>query len=187
LSWVLGERVLKDNRDVALVAAAGILPDIDSAGVVLDLANSLLGRPPTEFYASLHHFLLHGAAGALAVSALLSAAGRERARVFALSLVTFHLHLLCDVVGSRGPDPSEGIWPIYYLGPFTSRAGVLVWQDQWLLNGWQNVSLTIALLAWTFYVAWRWDRSPFLPWAGRVHAAFVEALRRRFGEPCAGV
>lgn len=183
LSWVLAERALKDNRDVALVAAAGILPDLDSIGVVLDLTNGWLGRPPTEYYAALHHWLLHGAAGALAVSALLCAGAREKMKVFVGCLVTFHLHLLCDVLGSRGPDASEGIWPLYYLGPFTARAGVLVWKDQWLLNGWQNVSLTVALLIWTFYVAWRWNRSPFLPWAKKVHTDFVSALRQRFGNP----
>ena len=183
LSWVLGERALKDDRDVALVAAAGIAPDLDSAGIVVDAANSFLGRAPTDFYASLHHWLLHGVAGALAVSALLGIGAREKGKVLIGSLVAFHLHLLCDVLGSRGPDPGEGIWPLYYLGPFTTKSGVMTWQDQWLLNGWQNVSLTLGLLIWTFYVAWRWDRSPFLPWARRVHDGFVGALRRRFGTP----
>jgi inner membrane protein len=183
LSWVLGERALQDNRDVALVATAGLLPDLDSLGVVLDLANRFLQRPPTDYYAALHHWLLHGAAGALLVAGGVSLAAREKAKVFALALVTFHLHLLCDVVGSRGPDPGEGIWPLYYWGPFSDRLGVWVWQDQWLLNGWQNVSLTVALLAWTFYVAWRWDRSPLLPWAARAHAALVSTLRQRFGLP----
>lgn len=183
VSWVLGERALVDNRDVALVALAGLLPDLDSVGVVLDLANGFLGRPPTEYYASLHHWVLHGAAGALVVAGALCAAAREKAKVFLGCLLVFHLHLLCDLVGSRGPDPGEGIWPLYYLGPFTAEAGVWVWQDQWPLNGWQNVSLTVALLVWTFYVAWRWDRSPLLPWAKTAHDAFVSTLRQRFGTP----
>lgn len=183
LSWVLGERALKDDRDVALVAAAGIAPDLDSAGIVVDAANNFLGRAPTDFYASLHHWLLHGVAGALAVSALLSIGAREKGKVLVGSLIAFHLHLLCDVLGSRGPDAGEGIWPLYYLGPFTTKSGVMIWQDQWLLNGWQNVSLTLGLLIWTFYVAWRSDRSPFLPWARRVHDGFVGALRGRFGTP----
>jgi hypothetical protein len=34
-----------------------------------------------------------------------------------LSLVTFHLHLLCDLAGFRGPSP-EDLWPIFYFGPF---------------------------------------------------------------------
>lgn len=183
LSWALAERALKDDRDVALVTVAGIAPDLDSAGIVVDMANSIAGRTPTDFYAAMHHWLLHGIAGAIVVCGLLSVSAREKKKVLLGSLLTFHLHLLCDVLGSRGPDPSEGIWPLYYLGPFSAKTGVLIWQDQWLLNGWQNVSLTLALLAWTFYVAWRWSRSPFLPWARRMHEGFVRALRGRFGTP----
>ena len=183
LSWALGERALDDDGDAARVAAAGLLPDLDSLGVVADLTNGWLGRPPTEYYADLHHWLMHGAPGALALASLLCWRAKERGKVFLLALLTFHLHLLCDVVGSRGPDPTEGIWPIYYFGPFSHTHGVWVWQDQWLLNGWQNVSLTLALLSWTLYLAWRSDRSPFLPWAPKIHRGFVSALRGRFGSP----
>lgn len=186
MSWTLGERFLKDPGDAVRVAAAGLLPDLDSLGIVVDLGNGWLGRPATEYYASLHHFLLHGAAGALAVAGFLCWKAKERGKVFALSLFAFHLHLLCDVVGSRGPDPSEGIWPVYYWGPFSSSSGVWIWQDQWALNGWQNVSLTVALLVWVFYLAWRSDRSPLLPWASRAHRAVVDALRARFGQPGQG-
>lgn len=154
--------------------------------MVADLANRWLGRPPTDYYAGLHHWLLHGAAGALVVAGALSWRAKERGKVFALTLLTFHLHLLCDVVGSRGPDPTEGIWPLYYLGPFSRESGVFIWQDQWALNGWQNVSLTVALLSWVFYLAWRHDRSPLRPWADRAHHALVDTLRTRFGSPGQG-
>ncbi len=154
--------------------------------MVADLANRWLGRPPTEYYASLHHWLLHGAAGALVVAGALCWRAKERGKVFVLALLAFHLHLLCDIVGSRGPDPSEGIWPLYYLGPFSDRSGVLIWQDQWALNGWQNVSLTVVLLIWAFYLAWRHDRSPLQPWAERAHRALVDTLRARFGTPGQG-
>ncbi len=183
LSWAIGERFLPAPRDVALVGLAGLAPDLDSLGVVLDLANGWLGRPATDYYATLHHFLFHGIAGAVVICGGLSLLAQQRARVLALAFLTFHLHLLCDVVGSRGPDPGEGVWPLYYLGPFSSSQGVLVWQNQWALNGWQNVSLTVALLAWTFYLAWRHDRSPLLPWASAAHRALVAALRGRFGDP----
>lgn len=183
LSWVIGERALKDSRDAALVGLAGLSPDLDSVGIVVDLAQRWLGRPPTDLYATLHHWLFHGLAGALTAAALLTLAAKEKAKTFWLCLLVFHLHLLCDVVGSRGPDPSEGLWPLYYFGPFDSVHGVLVWKDQWALNGWQNVSLTVALLAWSFYLAWRWDRSPLQPWAGKAHRQLVGTLRARFGTP----
>lgn len=179
-SWVLADQVLDNERDVNLVALSGIAPDLDSLGVVADLANSWLGRPETDYYASLHHWLLHGAAGALVISAALAAGAQRKAKVFFWSLLIFHIHLVCDVLGSRGPQDS-GIWPLYYWGPFTDKNGIIVWADQWLLNGWQNISLTVALLAWTFFVMWRWDRSPFSLMAPKVHAALVATLRQRFG------
>lgn len=181
LSWVLAERSLKNERDVALVTVAGLAPDIDSLGIVVDLTNSWLGRPPTDYYASLHHWLFHGVAGALAISTVVALQAKDKVKVFSLSLLVFHLHLLCDVVGSRGPDPSEGIWPIYYLGPFSRHDMVIAWANQWLLNGWQNISLTVLLLGWTFYVTWRWARSPLSPWIPKAHHHLVEALRGRFG------
>ncbi len=179
-SWVLADQVFDDDKDVNLVALSGIAPDLDSLGVIADFANSWLGRPETDYYASLHHWLLHGAAGALVVSAALAAGARRKAKVFFWSLLIFHIHLLGDVLGSRGPHDS-GIWPLYYLGPFTDKAGIVVWADQWLLNGWQNISLTVGLLIWTFYVMWRWERSPFSLIAPKIHAALVATVRQRFG------
>lgn len=183
LSWTLGERWLPQDRDVALVALVGLAPDLDSLGVVCDLSNAWLGRPATDLYGTLHHWVMHGAAAGLLLSGLAAAAAQDKVRVGWLALVAFHLHLLADVVGSRGPDPSEGIWPVYYWGPFTDQAGVWVWSGQWALNGWQNVSLTIALLMWVFYLAWSRGRSPLAPWAPKAHRALVAALRQRFGPP----
>lgn len=183
LSWALADRVLPSQRDVALVTLGGLVSDLDSAGIVLDLANGALGRSPTDYYAALHHFLLHGAAGGLLVATLLAVPAQEKGKVWLGAFLTFHLHLLCDLVGSRGPMAGEGVWPIYYLGPFTNQSGVMLWHGQWPLNGWQNVSLTLALLGWALYVAWRWDRSIFLPWAPGVHRELVAALRGRFGIP----
>lgn len=183
LSWVLGERMLQNNRDLGLVTIAGLAPDLDSLGILVDGFNHLTGRASSDYYAALHHWLLHGVLGAVLISALVALKAKERARVFIVALAAVHLHILADVLGSRGPDAGEGIWPLYYLGPLTSKAGVLLWRDQWLLNGWQNVSLTVVLLIALFYIAWANDRSPLLPWASRSHRAFVDTLRQRFGSP----
>jgi hypothetical protein len=48
--------------------------------------------------------LAHGLPAAMVCSILMAALARRRWRVFWLSFLTFHLHLLCDLVGSRGPD-----------------------------------------------------------------------------------
>lgn len=183
-SWVVADTVLEDDRDKFLVAMAGILPDIDSFGVVCDLVSPALGGPSTNLYADLHHFLFHGLAGITALSVVLAWKAKEKAKVFWWAFLVAHFHCLCDFVGSRGPtDTLEDLWPIYYLGPFSREYGAFLWQDQWKLNGWQNVSFTLALLAWVFYAAWKFDRSPLRPLWPKAHAEFVKTLRRRFGQP----
>src|SRR5260370_38133837 len=60
-----------------------------------------------------------------------------------LALVAFHLHLLEDLVGSRGPDGFN--WPIPYLFPFSTRC-IWTWGGQWKLHAWPTMPLTMALL-----------------------------------------
>lgn len=183
-SWVVADTMLEDDRDKMLVAFAGILPDLDSLGVVCDFASPALGGPETQFYSTFHHFLFHGAPGVLLLSALLAWKGIAKKKVFWWSFLVAHLHVFCDFVGSRGPtDTIEDLWPLYYFGPFSREYGHLLWEGQWKLNGWQNVSFTVALLVWVFYAAWRYDSSPFRPILPRVHKGFVTALRQRFGAP----
>jgi hypothetical protein len=74
-----------------------------------------------------------------------------------LVFISFHLHLLCDLIGARGPDGDQ--WPIPYLKPF-SNSIQLTWHGQWALNAWQNFVITGFLLAATFWIAWRHGNSP---------------------------
>ena len=98
----------------------------------------------------------------------------------ALVGVSFHLHLLCDLVGARGPEGEQ--WPIPYLLPF-SRAWDLTWSGQWALNAWPNFVLTLAALAATLFWAWKRGYSPLEIFSTRADRALVAALRRRFAEP----
>ena len=123
-SWVIGAKATDNARDCRLVALAGILPDADGLGVVLDAAGRILGHSKTLYYQHYHHYLLHGAFGAVLITVLLSAFARRKWRVALLALAVFHLHLLCDFVGSRGPEP-EDLWPIFYFGPFDKEPAVV--------------------------------------------------------------
>lgn len=173
---------LEDNRDKALVALAGVMADVDGLGVIVDLANQALGRPATDYYTLGHHWFLHGLFGCLCLAALAALLSRaSRWKVFGLALLTAHLHLLCDLVGSRGPEV-DGFWPIFYSGPF-SRFPEIIWKGQWRLDSWQNVSFTVVLLVWTFRQAWRWGRSPLSLVGSAVNDGFVETLRNRLGRP----
>jgi len=94
-----------------------------------------------------------------------------------LALAAFHVHLLGDLVGARGPDGHQ--WPVSYLWPW-SQAG-WTWSGQWALNAWPNLLLTGLAVLWVLYRGWSQGRTPLELVSRRADAALVAALRRRFG------
>ena len=94
-----------------------------------------------------------------------------------LVFISFHLHLLCDLIGARGPDGDQ--WPIPYLKPF-SNAIQLTWYGQWALNGWQNFAITGIFLVATFWIAWRYAASPLELVSQPANQTLVQTLRQRF-------
>jgi len=173
-SWIIGAKTTRNLRDCRLVALAGILPDADGLGLIVDMATNLRGGRQTTLYADYHHYLLHGALGAVLIAGMLACFARDRWRVALLSLITFHLHLLCDFVGSRGPSPKD-LWPIYYLGPFTRRHEWL-WTGQWRLDGWQNRYISVALMLWSLWLAAKRGDSFVGVFSRRVDAVFSGVL-----------
>jgi hypothetical protein len=93
-----------------------------------------------------------------------------------MAFLSCHIHLLEDLLGSRGPEGYQ--WPIPYLMPF-SHAGDLSWRGQWTLNAWPNFAITVALLLVTFYLAWSRGFSPLEMVSAKADTAFVAALRKR--------
>ena len=177
-SWALAERVAPDARDRSLITWAGVLPDVDAVGAIADVTRSLTGAGAATDYGALHHVVLHGLGAALAIPALLACFGVRRARVFAGGFVAVHLHLLCDLVGSRGPRPGD-IWPLWYLGPFRNQP-VLFWHGQWPLNAWPNVLFTMLLAAYALWAGVARGRTPVGVFSRRADAAVVQTLRRRW-------
>jgi len=151
-----------------------VLPDFDGLGIVFDLARGT--HPAMGLYAEYHHVLGHNLAAALIASALAFAVARRRALCAALVCLSFHLHLLGDLVGSAGPERS--IWTLSYLYPFSDRA--FAWQGQWELNAWPNILVTVVLLAVIAVLAVRRGRTPVELVSTRADAAVVAALRGRF-------
>jgi len=185
-SWVIGAKATDNLRDCRLVALAGILPDADGFGLALDLANSALGRKATHFYESYHHYLLHGAFGAVVLTLLLTCFAKQRWRVAILSLIVFHLHLLCDFIGSRGPSP-EDLWPIFYFGPF-DKVPMWIWKGQWRLDGWQNKLVFLVVFTWAIKLTFAHGHSVVGVFNSRADAVVVgvlrgwqASLRRHFG------
>lgn len=168
-----------DRRDRSIVTLAGVAPDLDGLGAIPELLTRNSAHP-LEWFSRYHHVLGHNLGFALVVTGASFALATKRWKTAALACATFHLHLLCDVLGARGPDGDQ--WPVPYLLPF-SHAWQWTWSGQWALNGWQNFAITGVMLASAFYLAWARGFSPLeMVWA-KGDRAFVVALRERFGTP----
>ena len=173
--WVLANCFKLDRRDRAIVTLACVVPDIDGLGIVPEILTSNSAHPLLWF--SLYHHSLHNLAFALVVAAVAFAIADRKPATGLLALLSFHVHLFEDLLGSRGPDGDQ--WPIPYLAPF-SQAPQPTWSGQWSLNAWPNVVLTVILLLTTFWLSWRKGFSPLEMVSTKADAAFVGALRRRF-------
>ena len=119
---------------------------------------------------------MHGLWGALVVTAALVCFARRRGRVAILALLVYHLHLLCDYAGSRGPDPVDK-WPIFYFAPLSQRP-MWIWKYQWPLFGWQNGVISIALFVWAMAMTLQRGDSIVGVFNRRADAVFVGTLRR---------
>ena len=179
VGWCVAEAApTLTRRGRALVVLAGVAPDLDGFGILPELLTRD-SAAPLFWWSDYHHVLFHNLPSAVLFSLIAAvAAGSQRLRVALLAFVAFHLHLLGDLAGSRGPDGYQ--WPIPYLYPF-SIDPQLVWSGQWFLNAWQNMVITLLLLAITFVLAWKRGYSPVGLLSPPADKAFVATIRARIG------
>jgi len=144
ISWLTTVEIIKERRERALIALTGLAPDLDGAGIIVDFFTGT-----TQYYFKYHHYLGHSFLFAfLKASIAAFLAKSQKMLVWFLSLFIIHLHLICDLIGSRSPDGYQ--WPIYYFYPFNSYYG-FVWAGQWELNAWQNQVIGLLLLIFCLY------------------------------------
>ena len=153
--WAVANTVELSARDRALVTLAGVAPDIDGLGIVAEILTENTTYP-LLWYSKYHHVLCHNLGFGLALAGVVALLGVKRWLTASLSLVAFHLHLLGDLAGSRGPDDYQ--WPIPYLLPFSDKWN-LTWSGQWELNAWPKILITALLFLVTIYLAWKKGRS----------------------------
>ena len=118
-SWIVGHR-LSERRDRVLVAWAGVSADLDGL--------TILAGP--DAYGRWHHALTHGLFAGLLVAVLFAWWAKNRFAVWGLTLAVFHLHLVCDFLGSGIEWPIQYFWPLsdtFYSTPYG-----------WELDAWQN-------------------------------------------------
>ncbi len=178
VSWPLaGVPSRLQRTEQRCIVGAGLAPDLDGLGIFPELATRN-SADPVLWWSEYHHLLAHNLAFGLLVAGAVAVITR-RLKIGALALLAFHLHLACDLIGSKGPDGYR--WPIAYLFPFSlSRKWAVPWQ--WALNAWPNVILTIGLLAFALWYAARSGRSPLGLISDRANGALVVALRNRFSQ-----
>jgi len=173
VSWCIAQRGCGTTRDTALAAAAGLVPDIDGAGAIIDMIRG----GEAECFSKYHHVFGHNIFAGITVVALLILFARRRAHVAVTAGTLFLLHILCDVAGSRGPDGET--WPIPWLYPLR-KDYLLAWNHQWEINAWPNILITIIMLAVFLRQTRDLGWSPLRLISERADAAFVGALRTRF-------
>jgi inner membrane protein len=174
IGWVVANADSGNRRERAVIAVAGVIPDVDGLGVIIDY---LLQDKALTLWSKFHHVLAHNLSFGLLVAACTFWVTRRHWRTALLALLSFHLHLLGDLVGSRGPDGYQ--WPIPYFYPFATNLA-LSWQGQWELNAWPNFAVTGCALIITFYLAWKQGYSPLEMISPFADTKFIETLRRRF-------
>lgn len=177
MGWVLANAVPSLNkRERAMVTLASVVPDADGLGIVVEKLTQNSAHP-LNWWSDYHHVLGHNLGFALVVTIIAAIFAEQKLTTSLLVFLSFHLHLLADLVGARGPDGDQ--WPIPYLLPFSNKLQ-LTWSGQWALNAWPNFVITGALIALTILLARRRGFSPLEMISRKADSIFVGALRTRF-------
>ena len=179
MGWSVAQTAHLNHRERIAVTVAGIIPDVDSFGIIAEKLTHDSDKP-LLWWTEYHHVLTHNLGFCLLVTVAVFSIATRRWLTASLAFLSFHLHLLGDIVGARGPDGYQ--WPIPYLLPF-SNALHITWSGQWYINAWPNILITLVLLAIMFYLAWKRGYSPLEMCSVKADHAFIKTLRDRFGPP----
>ena len=132
LSWIIASLGRRSVRDRWLITLAGVLPDLDGTGILWS----------ADAYTSVHRAAGHGLAFALLWTALTLYRADQPGRTAGLAMLSFHAHLLLDLVGTGG-------LPIRYFWPLSDRGWS--YAGRWTLASWPNavvMGLTLLGVLW---------------------------------------
>jgi inner membrane protein len=91
-----------NRRERAVITFAAVAPDIDGLGIIPELLTPHSQHPLLWF--SQYHHSLHTLLFAVIVSLLAFFLSGRKWMPAAFAFFAFHVHLLEDLVGARGPD-----------------------------------------------------------------------------------
>jgi len=165
-----------DRQERVVITLASLAPDLDGIGIVAEFLTAGSDHP-LLWYSAYHHVLCHNLAFGLLLAFIGWITATRKWLTASLALLSFHIHLAADLIGSRSPDGYQ--WPIWYLFPFSS-ACTITWSLQWKLNAWPNYVITAAALFAVLALARKRGYSPVAIFSARADQSLVEALRRRW-------
>lgn len=176
MSWLISNSISFNVRERFLITLSGVLSDIDGMGVIIDLM-ARNSRTPTYLWDNYHHTLCHNIGfGLLLTMAVFALARVHRVKAALLAFICFHLHLLCDLIGSKGPEGYQ--WPIPYFKPFSDNLQ-LVWAHQWELNAWPNILIGTILAGLIILMARYKKRSPFELISKKMDTVFINMVGKK--------
>jgi inner membrane protein len=177
MGWAVANSVPSlTKHERAMVTWASVVPDVDGLGIVAEKLTQN-STHPLNWWSEYHHVLGHNIGFAIVVTILAAIFAQRKFVTASLVFISFHLHLISDLVGARGPDGDQ--WPVPYLLPFSNR-WQLTWSGQWALNAWPNFLITGVLIFGALVLARRRGFSPMEMFSRRIDAVIVDALRKRF-------
>jgi len=179
VGWVVANSVPLNRRERAAVTLSAIIPDIDSVGIIAEKITQGWEHP-LLWWSEYHHVLSHNLGFGLFVAVVVFFVAQKKWLAVGLAFLNFHLHLVGDIIGARGPDGYQ--WPIPYLLPFSNKWEI-AWQGQWAINAWPNFVVTGVAILITFVLARQRGYSPLEMLSISADRAFVKTLRDRFGHP----
>ena len=126
-----------------LIVLSGIIADLDGLGIFLGWRS----------YQRYHHIFLHNFLMAALVGILPFLLPFEHKFITSiLCVISFHLHITCDLLGSGPGWPVNYLWPISYKGWY--------FKHQWNLVSWQNSAITFLLAVPILWIAIHHGRTP---------------------------
>lgn len=177
MGWAVANSVPSlSRRERAMVTWAGVAPDLDGLGIIAEKLTERSAHP-LNWWSEYHHVLGHNSGFAIVATVAAAIFAKRKLTAALLVCLSFHLHLIADLVGARGPDGDQ--WPIPYLLPFSNQ-WQLTWPGQWALNAWPNFVITGALVAATLLLARQRGFSPVEMFSQKLDAVVITALRNRF-------
>ncbi len=152
ISWVLANLNYERKRDRVVAVLAGVLPDIDGLGAVVDYINK---DPYYYNYLKWHRTFGHSIFTLLFIMVVTFLICGRRIRPVIVASSVWLTHMFFDLTGSAGPDGS--IWTLIPFWPLSEHEISFSWQ--WALNGWQNVAITAVFVIIMIIIATKKKRS----------------------------